>query len=428
MLIGVEVRHYRILHHTTVGITWDQLLEHAPEHRGRFDTASLYPMNQLTVLIGKNSTGKSSLISALSFVADCLKYDVQIASTLNERGGFSKLVTAGAEKYASFSFAFDRSEQDQSYLRYYLEISCDDHGRPYVSAEKVSQLTEADTDLPPEKLSESAQSDVSKKSASHPLREQVLLDLKMGKGTVFDSIRETDAPADMNDLKHPALAAYGMLRVFPELCYIYRQISRWYFCGYGKADKNRPKQHSQGGHKHLNDACDNIGNVLEYYQQEHPGHYAAMVERLNEKMPDEQPVDKAFYDGSMTAGSLKLFTHLLLFEDPHPRPLLCFEEPETGLYHDMVDVLNLEMRDYTIRHPDCQVIFITHSPFVLEAVRPEEIWMFRRKLHMRPASAGAYNSEAVCAAGNAMIKALYKQGVGMSAIWYGGHFDQISEA
>ena len=432
MLIGIHVRNFGILHRTTIGVTRDQLRKQAVHDFGRFDSSGRYPLNQLTVLIGKNSSGKSSLIDALSFVTDCLKYDVQVASTLSNRGGFARLVTAGASKCVSFSLVFDRDNQHQSFLCYQLQISCDDHGRPFISAEKASQLIPADSAPVQKDQSESFESEISgidqKDQAAAPqLVEQVLLDLKSGKGTVYDSIHKNDAPADMNDLKHPALAVYGMLRFFPELSYLYSQISHWYFCLYGKTDMNRPRQHSKGGHKHINHACDNIENVLEYYRQEHPGHYTAMMKRLDEKMPEEKPVDQAFYDGSMTSGSLKLFAHLLLLEDPHPRPLLCFEEPETGLYHDMVDLLSLGMRDYTIRHPNCQIIFITHSPFVLESIRPEEIWVFRRKKQIDSDVSGQYQSIAGCAAKNNMINALYEQGVGMSAIWYSGHFDQGAE-
>jgi hypothetical protein len=36
------------------------------------------------------------------------------------------------------------------------------------------------------------------------------------------------------------------------------------------------------------------------------------------------------------------------------------------------------MRDYTLRILACQIMFTTHNPYILESLRPEEVWVFER--------------------------------------------------
>ena len=129
--------------------------------------------------------------------------------------------------------------------------------------------------------------------------------------------------------------------------------------------------------------------------------------KVKEKLPDD-----------FRESPNRLFLYLLLFNDPVPRPLICIETPDMELYHDMVDVLSTEFRDYSIRHPYSQIIFSTHNPYILEALSPNEVWVFKRIQEDE--------SESVtirCAGADPVVSEMYRQGIGMGAIWYSGHFD-----
>jgi hypothetical protein len=90
----------------------------------------------------------------------------------------------------------------------------------------------------------------------------------------------------------------------------------------------------------------------------------------------------------------------------------------------MVDILSFEMRDYTMRNPGCQILFTTHNPYVLESLRPDEVWVFERHPSGRESSTGQTTASARCIGLDPLIDAMYRQGVGMGAMWYGGHFDR----
>ena len=109
---------------------------------------------------------------------------------------------------------------------------------------------------------------------------------------------------------------------------------------------------------------------------------------------------------------------LLLLSDPDPKPLILMESPDEGLYHDMLDILASEMRNYSMRYPGCQIFFTTHNPYILENLSPSEIWVFSRG-----EKTWDDQIEIRCAGSIPIVQELYDQGVGMGAIWYAGHFD-----
>ena len=140
-------------------------------------------------------------------------------------------------------------------------------------------------------------------------------------------------------------------------------------------------------------------------------------------MPGKRRIDDAVLDGRVSAASRRLFTYLLLFEDPYPRPLICIEHPDEGLHLDMVDTLAAELRDYSMRRSDTQVLFTTHNPHMLESMSPDEVWVFERK-PLETGEASAENAVARCAGADPVVKAMYDEGIGMGSLWYSRHFEQ----
>lgn len=398
MLTGIHIRHYALLQDTSAGLTWDDVT-------GRKRTKdSPWVIQPLTVLIGRNSTGKSTFLDALSFVSDSLRYDVQMASVLSERGGFSRLISENSDHSVAFELIFTEDGSDPYHLLYRFECDCDQHGRPYVAEEEICRF-----------------------NPDEPQRgEKRLLKISNGEGVVYDDQLNMEIRVSAADLKHPALAVWGMTGTCAALTRLYRQISHWYFSVATHTD-GRPDQRSPGGHKHISPGLDNIENVLLYYQEEQPDTYQRMIRKISDRLPTDRAADREYLSGKMTSGVLKLFALLLLLEDPEPRPLLCLEAPDAGLYHDMVDLLGREMRDYTLRSDDCQIIYTTHSPFMLETMKPDEVWVFSRVQSNTDRENPWISANARCAAEDPLVQAMYRQGIGMSAIWYGGHLDQEAE-
>jgi len=80
-----------------------------------------------------------------------------------------------------------------------------------------------------------------------------------------------------------------------------------------------------------------------------------------------------------------------------------------------------------IRNADCQVFFTTHSQYILEAMRPEEVWVFERRPEGAGSTASGSFTHTRCAARDAVVRSMHAEGVGMGALWYGGHLESSWE-
>jgi len=402
MLLGIRIQNFCIFNDDKAGIILEDLFSAGMESGLSLSAGILpvIPFSNLLALIGKNSSGKSTFFDALSFVSDCTTMGCSIAATQHGRQGFLKILTT-PDQPMIFDFLFltanGKPAKDilaEKYLSYHIELKSDLHGRPYYFAEKIILCQRKDDGL---------------------WNQTVCLDLSDGYGKVLSG--EVLIPAGVSDKRIAALHTYGAIVSFPVLTAIYQEISHWFFCNFSTEKNGIKSPVAPGGHKHLNGNGSNVQNVLDYLSVENPSLYNSIMDKISDIVPGLKSVSGKLPD-SFRKSPDKLFLYLLLMEDPMPRPLICIETPDMGLYHDIVDLLASEFRHYSVRHPLSQIIFTTHNPYILESMSPHEVWIFKRE---EENSCNLVNIE--CAGANPIVAELYKQGVGMGAIWYSGHFD-----
>lgn len=87
--------------------------------------------------------------------------------------------------------------------------------------------------------------------------------------------------------------------------------------------------------------------------------------------PFQQPILARF----ASDGTLKLLAYLTILHDPQPPPLVGIEEPENYLHHRLLPILAEECHMATER---MQLMITTHSPFFIDELRPEEVWILGR--------------------------------------------------
>jgi len=78
---GIRVKNFRALRDVTLGRLWNQQKSE--------------PLTPMTVVIGKNGVGESTLFDVFGFLADALKFGVEEACDLRGRGGFEKIRSQG---------------------------------------------------------------------------------------------------------------------------------------------------------------------------------------------------------------------------------------------------------------------------------------------------------------------------------------------
>jgi len=376
VLLGVSVSNFDVFTNNQIGL----LMGEGDEH---------LPLRKLSSIIGRNNTGKTSFFNSLSFIKDAVTGNVADASTIRGRGGFSNMIIDKSES-AVFKLNFKIVGKEKYYVQYELSIKANEYGSPYVAAEKV--------------LLSSASAD-----GNYEIKE--VMNMVYGAGFI------NGLEAGINDNHLTALGVYGNISQYKELSAIYHEIARWFFCRFSSVDTDTyfVEGNAPGGHRHLNSKGTNALNVLTYMKQSDYDNYLKVIDEIYSKIP-EMKLKKTMPE-KVALSPDKLFLYMLLLRDSDPHSTIFIETPDKDLYHDMVDVLSNEMREFTL-NSHSQIVFSTHNPYIIENMNPKEIWVFKRQFELENDSITI-----TCAGEDNLINELFKQGIGMGAIWYGGHLD-----
>jgi predicted ATPase len=402
---GFSVKGYKVLKDITLGKLWN--------------TQKEKPLTPLVAVIGKNGSGKSTLFDAFGFLSDCLAVGAEEACDLKMRGGFDKLVSKGGNDDIYFEIYYRESTKDRP-ITYELTISKDTNGRPYVKSERLRQRRKRAT-------------------IGAPLS---FLKLENGVGHAWvgeesleggEDEKLNKVPVRLIDSRQLGVAAYGALAEHPRVAK-FRDFIRGWYLSYFTPDAAR-KLSMAGPQKHLDIRGENLGNVVQFMEREHPEKFKGILQRIAQKIPGVQRIstkksddgrlllqfnDRGFQDPfyvqQMSDGTIKMFTYLLLLEDPDPPPFICIEEPENGLYHKLLELLAQEFREKAVGKKRSPQIFVTtHQPYFVDALTPEETWI----LEKGPDGFSTVRR----ASDDNIVQELVNQGLPLGSLWYSDYLD-----
>lgn len=371
LIEGFRIQNYRSLRDIAMGkIGTDPSLSKAN------------PLTPLTVVIGKNGVGKSSIFDAFGFIADCMETDIESACNARNRGGYDKLVSLGVHDPISITIYYRESKTDRP-ITYEVTISkTEETELPIVLSERLRQRA---------------------KSSGGSGRPRSFLYLEKGKGKVHvgdDAVEGDKASERIVEFNPHKLAIVSLAEQFsenPRIAQFKKFIQSWYL-SYFTPDSAR-KIPQSGIQKHLNLHGDNIGNVVQYLFSKHPIIFKRILSEISAKIPGigtivpyrdeitnnlyllfkDKGFAKPFTQQQMSDGTLKMFSYLLLLNDPEPPPFICIEEPENGLYHKLLETLASEFRAHaTGRKESSQIFVTTHQPYFVDALEPSEVWILEK--------------------------------------------------
>jgi predicted ATPase len=124
--------------------------------------------------------------------------------------------------------------------------------------------------------------------------------------------------------------------------------------------------------------------------------------------PFERPILARF----ASDGTLMMLSYLTLLYDPKPPELIGIEEPENHLHPRLLPELAEECRIASAR---TQLMITTHSPFFVNGLAPEELWVLYRDLD-------GY-AHARRAADMRGIREFMEEGALLGHLWMEGHFE-----
>ena len=396
MILGIEIENFDVFDKDRAGILIDDYLSDK-------DSASLNAFRGLNALIGRNNTGKTSFMGCMAFLRDTITQGCAVASISYGRPGFANM-TPDISNPSIFRVFFkleDKKLGKPKFIQYELSIVTSRFKSPIIDSEKVIVVANIDGEKKP----------------------LTILDVKQGKGTIVNlEDGSSGSTIGVEDEHLTALSLYGKLTGYRDYVLLYKEIYHWFFCSFSSEEQSTYYYDggAPGGHKHLNSTGSNVGNVLEYIKMEDEEEYERIVNEIKDKIPAMKR--KKNLPLALKESPDKLFLYLLLHRDSRPRSTVFIETPNKDLYHDMVDVLSDEMREYTMKNHYCQIMFTTHNPYIIETLSPKEIWIFERTFEKDDGDV-----QIRCAGADPLVMEMFHQGVGMGAIWYGGHLDSKSE-
>ena len=404
-LLGVRIKNYRAL---------------ADFRLGQVEYSGGGALPRLACLIGPNGSGKSSVLDAFGFVADCLLEGVEAACDKPGRGGFDRLRTQGASGPIEFEIFFEDDDVARPIV-YELHVNTA-NGVPSVVSETLRQRQRGVTLGKP----------------------YYFLKLAEGQGKVWTG-QAVDIRAERADSQKVELAALdklgiatlGNLAEHPRIVRLRSYIEQWYL-SYFVPDAARTLP-AAGAQRWLDRTGSNIGNVLQYFQRQHPKEFGAILQRLAAAIPglkkitpevskdkrlllsfDEQGYQDPFYQQSMSDGTLKMLAYAVLLEDPDPRPFIGIEEPENGLYVHLLERLAGQLASHAGRASSrTQILVTTHSPYFVDALQPDQVWLIQKN--------AKGHSLATRASEIAEVRAMTEESLPLGSIWYSNHFGAGAE-
>jgi len=417
---GIRVKNFRALRDVSLGRLWNQQKSE--------------PLTPMTVVIGKNGVGKSTLFDVFGFLADALKFGVEEACDLRGRGGFKKIRSQGQTGAIEFEIYYKENGNARP-ITYELAIDADSSGRPFVQKERLRQRRENQTRGWPFSflVLNNGKGLVWKGEGKKIEEDKKEFDLDdFLKSLEGEESKETES-VELADKRKLGIATLGSLKQHPRIS-VFRQFIEGWYLSYFTPDAARSLPLA-GPQKHLNIHGDNLGNVVQFMEREHQARFQKVLDRIAKKIPGINKIDTEktgddrlllrfndkgfqdpFYAQQMSDGTLKVFAYLLLLEDPTPPPFLCVEEPENGLYHKLLETLAIEFREHaTGRKGGSQVFITTHQPYFVDALEANEVWILEK---------GADGFSTIRrASDDELVKNMVAEGLPLGGLWYSDYLD-----
>lgn len=361
-------------------------------------------LTPMTVLLGPNGSGKSTIFDVFNFLSECFQFGLRHA--WDRRGRGKELKTRGSTGPIMFELKY-REQPKDPVITYHLAIDEGAKG--------------------PEVVEEWLQWRRGQKG--QPFR---FLEFRKGVGRAVsgelpdaDDLRK-DTTLRASDLI--AVNTLGQLAEHPRVAALREFITDWYV-SYLSIDSTR-NQPEAGPQERLSKGGENLPNVIQYLKEQHPERLEQIftvlrqriprLERVEaEPMPDgrlllqikdapfEQPVLSKF----ASDGTMKMLAYLAVLYDPEPPRFIGIEEPENFLHPRLLPELAEECRSASERS---QLLITSHSPFLLNAMRAEEVRVLYRD------EQGF--TQAVRACDIQGIPEFIKAGASLGYLWMEGHF------
>jgi len=370
LIEGFWIRNYKAFRQIAVGSSFSQSV--VMDFEGD-DPPPPYELTPLTVFVGDTGTGKSTVLDAFAFLSDCINYGIN--SAINHRGGFESVYHFGGTGPLSIGIVYRPCGEPQS-LTYILSIDCDPSTRrPFVETEAIIYRDHQPGSQPrPVMFFQNGE------------KHTRLLQPWVGaSGTALEQVKRTDHI-------HLGLVALAQFEDLPDIPNFKLYLDKFFVSCYASSNAahlSPPRfKFTPGG---------NLAMDLKRVKEKHPFEFENILNVIAGRMPG---VDKIIYETSeagrsllafkltgieatvhpaqLGEGSLRLLSHLTLFEDPIPTPLMGIEEPAAFMGASQIMAFTKLILHHIRELGGTQFFVTTSSNTLIDQLDPTDVWFLAR--------------------------------------------------
>ena len=369
LLEGFWIKNFRVLKQFAIGSCYLQFM-YIDEDVSQMK----YELSPISILIGNNGTGKSTILDAFTFINDCINYGVDDACLV--RGGYESICSQGSTGPISFGFNFRLTPHSKT-LTYVVNIGFGQGNRPYVETELLAYRAET---------AESLQMPI----LFFQNGEKIVRHL-LSNGKINNEVTQVER----TDLRHLGIKLLGELRDYPVVKDVKKFFSDFYLSVSSKdnlrtfspspPDLDLPVSNPRG---------EGLVSLLQHLQKEYPTNFQAILNRVAVKIPEVETIDVSkgkqnrlslsvkkkkypnpFQGYQLSEGLLKLMSYSLLLEEPAPPPIIGIDELENGLDPHYLEFFVKELRAATRVSGCSQFLITTHFQSWADWIDPADVWM-----------------------------------------------------
>jgi len=370
LIEGFWIRNYKAFRQIAIGSSFQQSV--VMDFSGEIVPYELTP---LTLFAGDSGTGKSTMLDVFAFLADCINHGIHEA--LNRRGGFEAVYHFGGTGPISFGIVYRPCAESRS-LAYMLNIDRDRKNHPFVETEVIIYRDHQSGGQP------------------HPIllfqngeRLNRLVQPWVGvSGSALAHVKQTDS-------LHLGLAALAQFEDLPDIPQFKLYLDKFFVSHYISSNAvglSPPKFRSA--------PTGNLALDLKRIKDKHPAEFAGICDVIAKRLPGVEKVnfeltesgrsvlsfkveghEPLVYPAQLGEGTLRLLSHLTLFEDPIPTPLIGIEEPAAFMGYSQI-VAFVKLIQHHIRElGGTQFLATTNSNTLIDQMDPTEVWFLMRDKH-----------------------------------------------